>query len=156
MRLHVEAVAVLVAQRAEEPGRVVDEGEVVEDPQDAGLQVAKAAEEVDQAPEVLALERDREGVDREVAPVEVLPDRGLLDRGQGARVVVELGAGGGDVDPAPVVDDDRRAELVVRDDAAAERLRERRPKAMPSPSTAMSTSKLGSSMSRSRTAPPTR
>ena len=88
------------------------------------LEVAQPAEEVDEPPEVLALERDGQRVDGEVAPVEVLPDRRLLDRRQRPGVVVELGARGGDVDPPAVVDDDCRAELVVRDDAAAQRLRQ--------------------------------
>ena len=73
-------VAVLVAERAKEPGRVVDEGEVVQHPDDTGLEVAEAAEEVHEPAEVLTLEGDGHCVDREVAAVEILADGGLLHR----------------------------------------------------------------------------
>ena len=39
----VEAVAGLVADRPEDPGRIVDEREVVQDPQDAGLEIVPVA-----------------------------------------------------------------------------------------------------------------
>ena len=59
VRIHREAVAVLVADRPEDPGRVVDEGQVVEDADDAVLEVAETAEIVDEAAEVLALQGTR-------------------------------------------------------------------------------------------------
>ena len=89
---------------------------------DAVLQVLEPAEVVHEPAEVLAAERRRHRVDREVAAVEVLPDRSLLDRRQRTRAVVELRPRGGDVHAASVVDDDRRAETVVRDNTAAKRL----------------------------------
>ena len=124
--VHAEAVAVLVADRAEEPGRVVDEGQRVQDAHDSGLEVRPAAEEVDEVAERVALQRDGHRVDREVAAEEVLAQRGALDPGQRGRTVVELGAGRGHVDARPVAGDhDRGAELLVRDGPAAERRRER-------------------------------
>ena len=131
VRLHTEAVAVLVAERAEEPRRVVDEREVVEHAEDARLEVAQAAEEVHEPSEVLALQRDGQRVDGEVAPVEILADRRLLDGRQRTGVVVELRSRRGDVDAAAVVHDHGRAELVVRDGPAAERLGERAPEGDP-------------------------
>ncbi len=56
MPVHAEAVAVLVADRPEDPRRIVDEREVVEDAQDSLLEIGQAAEEVDEAAEVAALQ----------------------------------------------------------------------------------------------------
>ena len=77
--VHAEAVAVLVADRAEDARRVVDERAVVEDADAAGLEVGAAAERVDELADCVALERDGHRVDREVAAVEVLVDRAGLD-----------------------------------------------------------------------------
>ena len=94
------------------------------------LEVAPPAEGIDQAAQVVALQRDRHRVDREVAAEEVLPDRGVLDGGQRCGRVVELRPCGDDVDALAVaVDDHRCAELLVGTHTAAqsvgERLRER-------------------------------
>jgi hypothetical protein len=98
----------------------------VEDAHGALLEVAATAEGVDEPAEVFALQRDGHRVDREVAPEEVLADGRVLDGRQGGRLLVELGAGGDDVDPlAGAVEDDGGAEALVRVRAAAERLRER-------------------------------
>ena len=124
--LEAEPVARLVADAAEDPRRVVDEREVVEDAKHAGLEIRATAVRVDQSPEVVGAERCGHGVDREVAPEEVLAQPRALDRGQRARRVVELGARRDDVDALAVaVRDDRRAEPLVRRRAAAERSRER-------------------------------
>ena len=53
--VHPEAVAVLVADRAEDPRRVVDEREVVQDADPPRLEVAPPAEGVDEPSEVVAL-----------------------------------------------------------------------------------------------------
>ena len=99
---------------------------------DACLEVAQAPEEVDRPPEVLALERDGHGVHGEVPAEEVLPERRPLDAGKGRRVVVELGAGRGDVDARPVPDD-RSAELLVRDTRPPSAFASAWPNAIPSP-----------------------
>ena len=113
------------------------------------LEVGEAAEEVEQRAEVLALERDRHGVDGEVAP-----RRGrwrivaCSTVGQRRRVVVELGARRGDVDAQRAAVARRSTTTAVPNlscgtHVAAERAaRARAPNAMPSPSTAMSRSKL--------------
>ncbi len=54
VRVHCEAVAVLVPDCPEDSRRVVDEGEVVEDADDAALEVPEAAEVVDEPAEVLS------------------------------------------------------------------------------------------------------
>ncbi len=121
MVVHPEAVAVLVADRPEDPGRVLDEGQVVEDPDALRSEVAPASERVDEPAEVVALERGGHRVDREVAPEQVLPDRGVLHRRKRCRCVVELRPGRDDVDSLPVaVYDHRRAELLVWPNAPAE------------------------------------
>ena len=123
--VHAKAVAVLVPDRPEDPGRVVDERQVVQDADRLRLEVAPAAEGVDEPAEVGALERGRHRVDREVPAEEVLADRGVLDRRQRGRRVVELGARRDHVDALAVaVEHDRRAELLVRAHAAAERVGE--------------------------------
>ena len=96
--VHAEAVAVLVAHGAEDPGGVLDEAQVVEHADDAVAQVAEAAEEVDDRAEVRPAQRDGHGVDGEIAAEQVLADGGVLHPGQRGRIVVELGAGGGHVD----------------------------------------------------------
>ena len=126
MLVHPEAVPVLIADRAEDASGVVDEREVVEHADRPRLEIAPPAEGIDEPAEVGALERDRHRVDREIAPEEVLADRGVLDGRQRRRRVVELGARGDDVDALVLaVEDDRRAELVMRAHTPAERVRQR-------------------------------
>ena len=124
--VHPEPVAVLVADRAEDPGRVVDERAVVEDPDAPGLEVLAAAERVDEPAEVLAFQGDGHRVDREVAAVEVVVDRARLDAREHRGRVVGLAARGDDVDALVVaVEDDRGPELPMRADTAVELLRQR-------------------------------
>ena len=123
--VHAEAVAVLVADRAEDPSRVVDERAVVQDPDALRLEVGAAAERVDELADRVAFQRHRHCVDREVAAVEVLVDRPGLDRGEHSGRVVRLAAGRDDVDPSVVaVEDDGGAERAVRPDAPVELLGE--------------------------------
>ena len=125
VRLEPQPVAALVPDRAEDPRRVVDEREVVEDAQRAPLEVAAAAERIDEAAEILRRERDGHRVQREVAPEEILADRRTLDRRERRRRVVELRAGRDEIDALAVAVRDRgRAELLMRANVAAERLRE--------------------------------
>ena len=123
--VHPEAVAILVADRAEDPRRVVDERAVVEDPDAPCLEVLAAAEGVDEPAEVLALQGDGHRVDREVAAVQVLVDRARLDRGKDGGSVVGLAARGHDVDALLfAVDHDRGSELPMRAGTALELLRQ--------------------------------
>ena len=123
--VHPEPVPALVADRAEDPGRVVDEREVVEDADRLRLQVAPPAERVDQPPEVLALQGHGHRVDREVAAEEVLADRRVLDARERGRRVVELRPRRDDVDSLVLaVEDDRGAELPVRPHPPVERIGE--------------------------------
>ena len=125
--VHAEAVAVLVADRAKDPSRVVDERAVVQDPDSLRLEVGAAPERVDELADRVALQRHRHCVDREVAAVEVLVDRPGLDRREHGGRVVRLAAGRDDVDPSVVaVEDDGGAERAVRPDAPVELLGERR------------------------------
>ena len=115
-------VARLVADAAEDARRIVDEREVVEHAEHAGFEVGATAVRVDEASEVIGAEGCRHGVDREVAPEEILAEPGALHRRQRARRVVELGAGRDDVDALAVrVRHDRGAEPLVRCRPPAER-----------------------------------
>ena len=112
--LEAKPMARLVADAAEDPRRVVDEREVVEDAQHACVEIRPAAVRIDEASEVVDAEGGRHGVDREVASEEILAQTGALDHGQRSRRVVELGARRDDVDPLVVsVRHDRRAEPLV-------------------------------------------
>ena len=82
--VHAQPVAALVADRAQDARGVLDEAQVVEHDDAAGLQVVAAAEVVEEVAEGLGLERHRHGVDGEVAAREVAADAGVLDLGQGA------------------------------------------------------------------------
>ena len=87
----------------------------MEDSDAPGLEVLAAAERVDEPAEVLALQGDRHGVDREVAAVQVLVDRPRLDRGEHRRGVVRLAARGHDVDALVVaVEHDCGSEVPMR------------------------------------------
>ena len=91
----------------------------------AGDEVAPAAERIEQPAEVVAPKGGSHGVDREVAAVQVVPDGRVLDGRQRRRRVVELGAGGDDVDALPVaVEHDGGAELLVGAYASVELLRD--------------------------------
>ena len=126
MLLEPEPVARLVADPAEDPRGVVDERQVVEDAEQARLEVGPPAEGVDQPPEVGGLQRRRHRIDREVAAEEVLAQAGALDRRQRRGRVVELGARRHDVDARIVpVRHDCGAEPLVRRGAAVERVGER-------------------------------
>ena len=96
--VHAEAVAVLVADRPEDAGGILDEAQIVQHADDSVAQVAVSAEEVDDRAEVLPAQRDGHGVDGEVAAEQVLADGGVLHARQRGRVVVELGARGRHVD----------------------------------------------------------
>ena len=124
--LEAEPVPRLVADAAEDPRRVVDEREVVEDAQDACLEIGATAVRIDEAAEVVGAERRGHRVDREVAPEEVLAQARALDGRQRARRVVELRPRRDDVDALAVaVRHDRRPEPPMRRRASAEGLRER-------------------------------
>ena len=90
MLVESQPVPGLVADAAEDPRRVVDEREVVEDAQHVRVQVAPAVEGVDQTAEVVRGERRGHCVDREVPAVEILADRRALDGRQRPGGVVEL------------------------------------------------------------------
>ena len=120
-----ESVARLVADTTEDPRRVVDEREVVQDSESVPRDRA-AAERIEEPSEVVGREGCGHRVDREVAPVEILPQPRPFDGRRRARGVVELRSCRDDVDPLVLaVGNDGGAELVVRRRPAAEHLRER-------------------------------
>jgi hypothetical protein len=96
--VHVEAEPRLVADGAQQPGRVIEERVGVKDAHDARLQIREAAIGVVQVPEVVAEQGDGHRVDREVAAAQVLVERGGLDVRQRPRLAVRLGARGGEVE----------------------------------------------------------
>ena len=126
MLVHPEPVPVLVADGPEDPGRIVDEREVVQDADPLLLEIGSASEGIDEEPVLVALQRDRHRIDREVAAEQILTDRGVLNRGQRRRRVVELRPRSDDVHALAVaVDDHRRAELLMGADTPAQGVRER-------------------------------
>jgi len=114
LELHPEAVALLEAHRPENAGGVLDEAKIVQDAYVPPLQVPQAPEIVQQLAETFPGKGYGHGIDGEVPAVEVLAYGGHLHRGQGGRVLVELGPGRGHVDPAPGGKyNHRRSELAV-------------------------------------------
>jgi len=95
-RLELEAKARRVARRAQRPGRVVDERALVQDPKQTRLEVGLSRVRIDQLR--LALKRPGDRVDGEVAPRQVLFERGGLDLGERPRCRIGLGAGAGEVE----------------------------------------------------------
>ena len=79
--VHAQPVAALVADGAQDPRGVLDEAQVVEHDDAPRLEVLPAAEEVEEVAEGLGLERDRHGVDGEVAAREVAADARVLHLG---------------------------------------------------------------------------
>jgi hypothetical protein len=121
--VHAEAVAVLVADRAEDARGVVDERAVVKDADAPRLEVDAPAERVDELADGGALERDGHRVDREVAAVKIVVDRPGCDGGQNSGRVVRLTARRDDVNALVVtVEDNGCPEHAVRPDAAVELL----------------------------------
>src|SRR6266850_2333074 len=113
-----------VSRRAEDAGRILDVRERVQHAQSAPRQVEARAERIDQA-ELARGELDRQRVDREIAPPQIVADPGGHHARERPRSLVALRAGGGDVDPSErAYLHRRRQESAVLDDGAAERLRE--------------------------------
>ena len=105
---------------AQHPRRVFHEREAVQDPDRPVLDVAQAAEEIEQFPVPLPVQAHGKRIDREVAAVEVFLDRGQLDGGQGGRRLVVFQPGRGDIDLEPARQHDHRGpELQMRLHAAA-------------------------------------
>jgi hypothetical protein len=96
--LDAEIKAGGIAGGAEHAGGVVLEGAVVEGADETSFEIGDAVGGVQELAAVGAVEAEGEGVDGEVAAVEVLLDggRGCLRESAGAGV--GFGAGGGDVD----------------------------------------------------------
>ncbi len=98
LRVRVERAAEpgLVAQRAQQPRRIVGEAPVVQDPDRSRGQVPLAAEGINQA--LGLLERNRHRVDREVATREVREQVGGLDLRERPRMRIALAPRAGDVE----------------------------------------------------------
>src|SRR5947208_1862385 len=98
VRLDLEAEAGGVADGAEDAGGVVPKGALVEDADEARVEVRAATGQVEDLAGFGAAQAECEGVDGEVAAEEVFSDRGGLDGGEGAWADIRLGAGGDQVD----------------------------------------------------------
>ena len=99
VRLEVEAEPVLQSETAEDAGGIVLEGLVMQDPQQPLLQISRSAERIEEPEAALRIEANRQGVDREVPPRQILFHRTRRDHGQCPRLEVLLLAGGGQIDP---------------------------------------------------------
>ena len=119
----LEAEPQLQAHGAQDAGGVVDEREAVQHPQRLVLEVAPAAEEIDQIEARLRSQADRQGIDREVAPEEVLPQGRRLHLGERRGLPVKLAPGRGHVDVEILgIDHHRREEGAMGAQPAAEGL----------------------------------
>src|SRR5438552_2351347 len=98
VRLDLEAEAGGVADGAEDAGGVVPKGALVEDADEARVEVRAATGQVEDLAGFGAAQAECEGVDGEVAAEEVFSDGGGLDGGEGAWADISLGAGGDQVD----------------------------------------------------------
>ncbi len=86
-----------VAEGAEDAGGVVLEGALVEDADEARVEVGEAAGRVEDFAALGAVEAEGEGVDGEVAAAQILADGGGFDGREGTGAGVSLGAGGDEV-----------------------------------------------------------
>jgi hypothetical protein len=96
--LDLEAEAGGVAEGAQDAGCVILEGALVQDADQASIEVALSADRIEDLADAWAVEAEGEGVNREVAAAEVFVDGGGLDGGQGAGAGVGLGASSNEVE----------------------------------------------------------
>src|SRR3990172_2973086 len=119
-----EAEALFEADGAQYAGGVVHKTDRVKGADESVAQVALAAPEVEHVAESAAVEAEGEGVDGEVAAVQVEFDAGVFNFGQGRGLGVEFGAGRDEVEMGegsvgrqfPL----GRAETLMSDDPATE------------------------------------
>ncbi len=124
-----------IAHGADGAGRVIDERQRMQDPDIAPLEILPAAEKVDELAVPLTVESDGEGVDGEVAPVEVLADERVLHLRQRGRGSVELGPSRSHVDPVAIRKGDHRSEerlmrVAAAADVGRQRIREIDPRTL--------------------------
>ena len=120
-----EVIALLEAHGAQTARGILHEAQGVQNPDHAVPDVLLAAEEVDDLAHGLAVEPYGQGVDGEVAAVEIHLDAGVLHRGQGRRRLIVLEAGRGHVHTLLLSagsgeDDHAGEEFFVHAHAAAE------------------------------------
>ncbi len=92
-RFDMEFEALLIADSSQNPRRVVDETETVENADATSVQVVESAVEVEQFAPIVGIEADGEGVDGEVAPMQIELDAAALHGGQHSWRRVELSSG---------------------------------------------------------------
>ena len=95
---HPEVKALLEAQRAERTRRILHEGKAVQHPEVPLPHIALAAEKIEKLTKAARGEVDGEGVDGEVAPIEIAPEGAAANGRKRARVLVALLARAGHVD----------------------------------------------------------
>jgi hypothetical protein len=92
--LNPETQALFEPNRAEHPRGIVDEADRVQDAYQPLTQVSSASPRVEQLAEMASVEAEGEGVDGEVAAMQIELDAAAGDGGQGRRVSVELRTSG--------------------------------------------------------------
>ena len=103
-----ELEALLETDGPEDPGGIFHETQVVEQADAALFDIPLGPEEIQQGPELLGVELQRQGVDGEVPAIEVHLDGAVFHDGQRPRSLVIFGPGGGHVDFEAVGENDHR------------------------------------------------
>ena len=130
LRADVEAVPLLKAHGPDDAGGILHEAQGVDDADRLALDVALAAEEVDEAAELPLVEAEGHCVDGEVAAEQIHFDGRELHGGQGGGVFIVFEARRGHVEALflavlVMIDDEGRHEGPVLADAASKFLRQR-------------------------------
>ncbi len=92
-RFDLEAIALLIANSAQHARGIVHKRERVQHAHDAALKVGQAAPVIVQFAVMVAIQAQGQGVDGEIAAVQIELDAAALNRWQGGRVFIKLGAG---------------------------------------------------------------
>ncbi len=111
--------ALLKSNRAKDPGRILDETQVVQNANGLILEIALTAEKIEQFPITRAIQGNSQGIDGKITAIKIMLNRGIFNSRQRARFQVIFNPGGGHVYLEPIGENnDRGAEFAVRADAA--------------------------------------
>jgi len=100
--VHVKAEPLLESHGAKETRGIIHETPLVQHPDRAILQIATATAIVDQDAESPWVQADRQCINREISPMQILLDRAWLDNGKRRRLSIGFLSRGRDINPTAV------------------------------------------------------